>query len=86
MHYIDAQLAVCMFLDSKDRSLIKFQNIGGLQLITKFLRIQRTNTCKKNLVCSFVLLWISQQVKRAYCSEYQNCEQMDSTEKWIPQM
>ena len=54
MHSIGAKLCVCMFLDSRDKSVNMFQNVKGIPL-TKFPWIARTNACNVNFVGTFVL-------------------------------
>ena len=77
MHKIGAQFCVCIFLDSRDKSLDMFQNVSGFSK-TKFQWIPRTNTCNVHFVATSVLLRIPQQGKVAGYSRFRIF-------KWIPQ-
>ena len=71
MHWIGAPFCVCMFLDSKDKSLNMFQNVSGF-LLQNFSGIPRTSTCNVNFVATFVLVRIPQQANIASCSGFLN--------------
>ena len=59
MHWIGAKFCVCMFLDSRDKSLNMFQNVGGFQL-QKFRGFRVQIAVTLNFVSTIVLLRIPQ--------------------------
>ena len=69
VHWIGSQFFVCMFLDYRDKSLNKFQNVSGFQL-QKFRRFRVQIPVTKNFLGTFVLLRIPQQPNIASCSGF----------------
>ena len=51
MHWIGAQFCVCMLLDSKDKSLIMFQNVSGFHLQ---ISVDSANKYLKHKFCGHI--------------------------------
>ena len=76
VHWMGAKLCVCMFLDSRDKSLNNPK--CNCTPLTKVSWIPSTNAYDVNLKGTFVLLVTPQQANITNCAIFRNC-------KWIPQ-